>query len=320
MAEHVAPARIAVVGAGAIGGWLAARLALAGHDAAVLVRAGQAGVYSGGITLVDGGNRATALLRASDSPAELGARDIVIFAVKAFDLADAAAAAKPLIGPGTLILPLVNGVPFWFTDEPLDTVDPGGRIASALPHGQLIGGVIHASTRRSGPSEIHVQKVDKLILGEPVGGANARVERLAAMFAGSAIPATAEADVRRAVWYKAWGNMTINPLSALTLATADRLVTECRGFLLSAMEEARAIGEAIGCPIPESGEDRLAVTARLGVFKTSMLQDVEGGRRIELEALLGAPLELARRHCVEAPNLANLYAMTRLMAEGRGLL
>lgn len=312
--------RIAVVGAGAIGGWLAARLALAGHDISVLARAGRAGAYSSGITLVDGDDRATAQVRASDDAADLGVQDIILFAVKAFDLADAAVAAQPLIGADTLILPVVNGVPYWFTAQPLASVDPGGRIAAALPAGQLIGGVIHASARRAGAAEIHVQKVDHLILGEPGGGSSSRVERLAGTFAATGIPARADSDVRRAVWYKAWGNMTINPLSALTLATADRLVAECRGFLLAAMEEARAIGAAIGCPITESGEDRLAVTARLGAFKTSMLQDVEAGRRIELEALLGAPLELARRHDVAAPNLSHLYAMTRLLAQQRGLL
>lgn len=312
--------RIAVVGAGAIGGWAAARLALAGHDVALLVRRGRAAAYAGGLALVDGDERYTAPLRASDSAADLGPQDVVLFAVKAFDLAEAAEAAPPLVAPETVLVPLVNGVPFWFTAEPLASVDPGGRIAAALPAGQLAGAVVHASARREGAAEVHVQKVDQLVLGEPGGGPSERIDRLAALLSAAGIPARADPDVRRAVWYKAWGNMTINPLSALTLATADRLVAECRDFLLAAMAEARAIGDAIGCPIAERGEDRLAVTARLGAFKTSMLQDVEAGRPIELEALLGAPLELARRHDIAAPNLAQLYAMTRLMAESRGLL
>jgi 2-dehydropantoate 2-reductase len=126
-------------------------------------------------------------------------------------------------------------------------------------------------------------------------------------------------NIRRAIWYQLWGNATINPLSALTLATADRLLAECRPFLLVSMAELAALGGAIGCPIEESGEDRMAVTARLGAFKTSMLQDVEAGRPIELDALLGAPIELAKRHGVPVPMLESLYAMTRLMAESRGL-
>jgi 2-dehydropantoate 2-reductase len=312
--------RIAVVGAGAIGGWVAARLALAGHNVGLLVRPGRVAAYAGGIKLVDRQESATAPLRAGEDAVELGAQDVVLLAVKAFDLLAAAEAAQPLIAPETVLVPLINGVPFWFTAEPLASVDPGGSIAAALPTGQLVGAVVHASVRREGAAEVHVQKVDQLILGEPTGGASERVDRLAALLTASGIPARADPDIRRAVWYKAWGNMTINPLSALTLATADRLVGECRDFLLAAMAEARAIGDSIGCPISERGEDRLAVTARLGAFKTSMLQDVEAGRRIELEALLEAPLELARRHDVATPNLAQLYAMTRLMAESRGLL
>ncbi|HET9355189.1 MAG TPA: ketopantoate reductase C-terminal domain-containing protein, partial [Sphingomicrobium sp.] len=160
--------------------------------------------------------------------------------------------------------------------------------------------------------------VDRLIIGEPEGGQSERVAAIAEVFAQSGIRAEAVADIRRATWYKAWGNMTMNPLSALTGATADRIIAECRPLILDCMEEARAIGAAIDCPITESGEERIAVTARLGAFKTSMLQDLEAGRRIELEALLGAPLELAERHGVPAPNLANLYAATRLLAETRG--
>ncbi|HEX4761363.1 MAG TPA: ketopantoate reductase C-terminal domain-containing protein, partial [Sphingomicrobium sp.] len=128
-------------------------------------------------------------------------------------------------------------------------------------------------------------------------------------------------NVRRAIWYKLWGNATINPLSALTRATADRLLDDpaIRAFMAEAMDELAAVGGAIGCPISESAEDRMAVTARLGAFKSSMLQDVEAGRRIELEALLGAPLEIARQVGVETPQLDRLYAMTRLMAENLGL-
>ena len=128
--------------------------------------------------------------------------------------------------------------------------------------------------------------------------------------------------MRRAIWYKLWGNMTMNPLSALTGATADRLLGNdgLKPFILACMAEAAAVGAAIGCPISESGEDRMAVTAKLGAFKTSMLQDVEAGRRIELEALVGAPREIGRRVGVPTPNIDTLYAITRLMAESRGLL
>jgi 2-dehydropantoate 2-reductase len=164
-----------------------------------------------------------------------------------------------------------------------------------------------------------VNQADKLILGDPDGGAGERIHRLCALFDRTGIRAEASTNIRRAIWYKLWGNATINPLSALTLATADRLLAECAPFILACMAELAAVGGAIGCTIAESGEDRMAVTARLGAFKTSMLQDVEAGRPIELEALLGAPIELARRVGLPTPTLDALYAMTRLMAEARGL-
>ena len=309
--------RVAVVGAGAIGGWIAARLALAGSDPALLTRS--AG-HSGELVLSEGANRVRVEVRTSDRADVFGPQDLLIIAVKAFDLARAVEAAAAMIGPDTLVVPMVNGVPWWFGAPPLTSVDPGGRIAGALRNGHVIGCVVHAAVRRAGATEIQVQHADRLIVGALPGDTADRAETVAALFEKAGIRAELSADIRRDVWYKAWGNMTMNPLSALTGATADRVIAECRPLILACMEEARAIGAAIGCPIEESGDERIAVTQRLGAFKTSMLQDSEAGRKIELEALLGAPLELARRHGVEAPNLANLYAMTRLMAESRGLL
>jgi 2-dehydropantoate 2-reductase len=307
--------KFAVVGVGAIGGWIAARLALAGHDPTVLVRAGRT---VDTLTLHEGGASQQTRLRVIESASGENNHDVIIFAVKAFALADAAEAAAPLIGPKTVIVPMINGVPWWFADPQLESVDPDRRIGRALPLSQVVGSVVHAAVRRDG-TNIHVQHADKIIFGDPRGGASERVYRLCALLEGAGIRPDPTNDVRRAIWYKAWGNMTMNPLSALTLATADRIIAECRPLILACMEEARAIGEAIDCPITERGEDRIEVTERLGAFKTSMLQDVEAGRPIELEALLGAPLELAARHKVDARNLQQLYAMTRLMAENRGL-
>ena len=309
--------RVAVVGAGAIGGWIAARLALAGCDPAVLVRPNR---KSANLVLREDGVTNTVTLRTSDRADAFGPQDVVVIAVKAFALAEAAESSGPMIGPETLIVPLVNGVPWWFAVPPLTSVDPDRRIAAALGDGHVVGGVVHAAVRREGETDIVVQHADRLIVGALPGEGREGAASVAALLERAGIRATVSADIRRDIWYKAWGNMTMNPLSALTGATADRVISDCRPLILDCMEEARAIGTAIGCPISESGEDRIAVTQRLGAFKTSMLQDSEAGRRIELEALLGAPLELARRNGVAAPNLANLYAMTRLMAESRGLL
>ena len=313
--------RIGIIGAGAIGGWIAARLALAGEPVALLARGATAVALKDGLELVEHGVSMVVRPRIATTPEELGEQDLLVIAVKAPALASAAAAAAPMIGPDTIILPMLNGVPWWFPEgEPLRSVDPEGTIAAALPEAQVVGCVVHASCRRDGPERIVVAHADKVILGDPAGGAGERVHRLCALFEGAGIRPDATNNVRRAIWYKLWGNATINPLSALTLATADRLLAECKPLILAGMAELAAVGTAIGCPIEESGEDRMAVTARLGAFKTSMLQDVEAGRPIELEALLGAPIELARRIGIAVPTLDALYAMTRLMAESRGLL
>jgi 2-dehydropantoate 2-reductase len=307
--------RIAVAGAGAIGGWVAAKLALAGHRVSAFGRGGAVDT----IRLVETGNARDAQLEQASGPA-----DLLIVAVKAPALADAAQAARRLIGPDTLILPMLNGVPWWFVPgEPLQSVDPDGSVGQSLPFDQVIGCVVHAACRRSGPAEVTVVHADRLILGEPGGGGTSdRVAELAALFEGAGIRSEQSDDVRSEIWYKLWGNATINPLSALTRATADRLHAEphLRQFMLDAMEELAAVGAAIGCPISESGEDRMAVTQRLGAFKTSMLQDVEAGRPMELEALLGAPREIARRAGIATPKLDQLYAQTRLLGESLNLL
>ncbi|HEU0310380.1 MAG TPA: 2-dehydropantoate 2-reductase [Sphingomicrobium sp.] len=315
--------KIAVIGAGAIGGWVAARLALAGNNVSVLARGETLRALQEGLTIREDGTARKAIVRASSDSAGLGQQDLLVIAVKAPALADVARRIDPMLGPRTIVLPMLNGVPWWFLDgEPLLSVDPDGRIAAALPMERVVGSVVHAACRRIAPGSIEVIHADRLVLGEPHGATSQRVERLAALCGGAGIHAEASDNVRRDIWYKLWGNMTMNPVSALTLATADRILADelLRPFILDCMAEAAAIGGAIGCPIGESGEERMAVTARLGAFKTSMLQDVEAGRKIELEALIGAPREIARRVGIPAPNIDLLYALTRLMAESRGLL
>ena len=312
--------KIGIVGAGAIGGWVAARLAAAGEEVSILARGATAEALQAGVELVDHGATITARPTVATDANALGPQALLVIAVKAPALAAAAAAVAPMIGPETLILPMLNGVPWWFAGERLRSVDADGAIAATLPQEQVVGCVVHAACRRDGPARVVVAQADKIILGDPEGGAGERVYRLCALFEKAGIRPDPSNNIRRAIWYKLWGNATLNPLSALTLATADRLHAELKPLQLAGMAELAAVGAAIGCPIEESGEDRMAVTARLGPFKSSMLQDVEAGRPIELEALLGAPIELARRAGVAVPTLETLYAMTRLMAESRGLI
>jgi len=313
---------ITVIGAGAIGGWIAARLALAGNAMSLLARGATfEALRSGGLHLSEGQSRAVAPVAAIENAEGLGPQDLVIIAVKAPALAEAADMARPLIGPDTIILPMLNGVPWWFMTEPLRSVDPGGRIAAALPPDRVIGCVVHASAFRSAPNAVTVKHADKLILGEPWGASSERVSSLCAFFEASGIRTEQSDTIRRAIWYKLWGNATVNPLSALTRATADKLLSDSaiRGFMAQAMDELAAVGAAIGCPISETAQDRMAVTARLGAFKSSMLQDVEAGRAIELEALLGAPLEIAARAAISTPQLQKIYAMTRLLSDSLNL-
>jgi 2-dehydropantoate 2-reductase len=304
---------ICVVGAGAIGGWVAARLALAGERVMALTSKGALDR----IAFDDGGQTRTAQLSTFDSTA-----DLLIVAVKATALDAAARSARTLVGPGTIIVPMLNGVPWWFVgDVRLNSIDPDGSIAEALPFEQILGCVVHASCSRSADGTVIVKHADKLIIGEPGGESSERLARLQGLFERAERRPDPSGNIRRAIWYKLWGNATINPLSALTRATCDKILAdpECRAWMLEGMTELAAIGAAVGCPISESGEERMAVTARLGAFKTSMLQDVEAGRPIELEALLGAPREIARAHGIATPALDRLYGVSRLMAESLGL-
>ena len=305
--------KIAVVGAGAIGGWVAAKLALAGEPVMALTSRGPLDR----IALKEAGETRTQELATFE-----GAAEVLVVAVKATALAPAAQSASVFVGPDTIIAPMLNGVPWWFVEGmQLKSVDPDGSVAAALPFEQIVGCVVHASCSRFGETVV-VKHADKLIIGEPDG--RDRSERVAKLFAvlnEAGLKPDITGNVRRSIWYKLWGNATINPLSALTRASCDKILTdaECRAWMVEGMAELAAIGAAIGCPISESAEDRMAVTARLGAFKTSMLQDVEAGRPIELEALLGAPREIARAHRIQTPALDRLHGVTKLMAESLGL-
>jgi 2-dehydropantoate 2-reductase len=305
--------KICVVGAGAIGGWVAAKLALAGEQVMALDSRGPVDR----IEISENGGLAVARLARFHGPA-----DLLVVAVKATALGAAALPAQQFVGPQTVIVPMLNGVPWWFVEgTTLDSVDSDGRVAAALPFTQVIGCVVHASCYRERPGSVVVKHADKLIIGEPSGESSERLARLFALLDRAGLKPDQTGNVRRAIWYKLWGNATINPLSALTRSTCDRILTEpeCREWMLEGMAELAAVGGAIGCPISESGEDRMAVTARLGSFKTSMHQDVEAGRPIELEALLGAPREIGRNFGIETPALDRLYGVTKLMAESLGL-
>jgi 2-dehydropantoate 2-reductase len=235
----------------------------------------------------------------------------------------------PLLGPGTVVLPAMNGVPWWFLDgldaglaaAPLDSVDPDGVIAAALPAGQVIGCVVHATCSVPEPGLVQHGFGHGLIIGEPAGGSSHRVEALAALLTEAGFEITVSPRIQRDVWYKLWGNLTMNPLSVLTGATCDLILDDplVHRFCLAVMAEAAEIGARIGCPIEQSGEDRIAVTRKLGRFKTSMLRDAQAGRVLELDALVTAVAEIGARTGTATPYTDALLGLTRLHARTRGL-
>jgi 2-dehydropantoate 2-reductase len=322
--------RVCVLGAGAIGGFIGARLAAAGVDTSALARgATLAALRAHGWRAESGTGRLTAPVRASADPSDLGEQDLVILAVKAQSAASAAEAIGPLLGPQTMVLTAMNGVPWWFFDgfggpcegRHLDSVDPGGKIAATIPARHVIGGVVHMSCSTPEPGLARHHGGNGLIIGEPSHSDSGRVHDLARVLRSAAFEVTVSAAIRNDVWYKLWGNLTINPVSALTGATSDLILYDdlVRAFCESAMREARQIGARIGCPIEETPEDRMRVTGKVGAFKSSMLQDAEAGRTLELDALVGAVREIGAAVGVPTPMVDALFGLTRLGAEVRGL-
>jgi 2-dehydropantoate 2-reductase len=330
--------RICVVGAGAIGGVIAARLATAEGTAAstnvsVLARgATLAAIRKRGLRvsspgLAGTGETVTAQVAASDDAAELGEQDFVVVAVKAQSMAGVAASLGGLLGPRTAVLSTLNGVPWWFLDgfggpaagRHLDSVDPDGFIASVLPAARVIGGTVHLSASSPAPGEVSWRSGNGLIIGELDGSSSARLDALASALRAGGFDVTVSARIRDDVWYKLWGNLTLNPICALTGASTGPALDDdlVRDFISRAMLEARAIGMRIGCPISQSPQDRHAVTRKLGDFVPSMLQDARAGRPLELDALTGAVRELGALVGVPTPNVDAIHGLTRLWTSTR---
>jgi 2-dehydropantoate 2-reductase len=233
------------------------------------------------------------------------------------------------LGSQTIVLTAMNGVPWWFCDglgrdfagQRLKSIDPDGAIAAAIPSERTVGCVVHASCLVEAPGVIRHHQGNGLIIGEASGRASERVEALAATLVAAGFNATMSAQIQRDVWYKLWGNMTMNPVSAITGATTDRILGDelVRGFVTSIMLEAKEIGARFGIPIDQAPADRHAVTLKLGAMKTSMLQDVQAGKAVELDALVGAVRELGQLTHVPTPYTDALLGLARLHASTLGL-
>ena len=322
--------KVCIVGAGAVGGLIGARLAHAGADVSAIVRAETAAALrKHGWRLQIGGQTITAPVRVARDPSELPPQDYVVVAVKAPAMVAVAPIVRTLAHADATIVTAMNGVPWWFfhgltgpyEDLPLATIDPDGVIASTIPVERVVGAVVHLTCSTSEPGFVRHGVGNRLIVGEPKGGSSARLLAFAEILREAAFEVEVSPRIQNDIWYKLWGNMTMNPISAFTGATADRVLDDSlvNQFCLDVMAEAAAIGAAIGCPIAQSGAERVAVARKLGVFKTSMLQDVEAGKAVEIDALLSVPREIGVRVGVPTPRLDSLLGLARLHARVHGL-
>ena len=322
--------KICIYGAGAIGGWIGARLAAIGEPVSVVARgATLAALHTHGLRLQQTEGLLQVPVQAADNAATLGVQDLVVVAVKAPALAEVARGIAPLLGPHTMVLTAMNGVPWWFfqgfggayAGTSLKAVDASGAIAAAIPARHVVGCVVHASCALQAPGVVQHHFGNKLILGEPSGQQTERAKALAALLKRAGFEAPLSEQIQRDTWYKLWGNMTVNPVSALTGATTDLILDDplVRDFISQVMREAKEIGARIGIPIDQQPEDRHAVTRKLGAFKTSMLQDVEAGKPVELDALVTVVQELGVLTAVPTPFTDALLGLARLQSRVKGL-
>lgn len=324
--------KVCIYGLGAIGGLFAARLAAAGHEVGAVARGRtlQAVREHGLREFGNDGAVRSWRIHAEEDPTKLGPQDLVIIAVKTTALAEIAPQVAPLLGPDTAVLSAMNGIQWWFFNGlagapaglRLDSVDPAGAISAAIPASRVLGCVVHAATRVPEPGALQQVAGNGMIVGEPNGDSNtARVREVADALRAAGFDTTLSDRIQRDVWFKLWGNMTVNPVSAITGAPSDRILADdyVRNFMSQAMHEAAAIGSRIGIPIEQAPEERHAVTRALGSFRTSMLQDAQAGRMLELDALVAAVIEIGKQVDVPTPWIEALFGIARLQARVRGL-
>ncbi|MBY0329984.1 MAG: 2-dehydropantoate 2-reductase [Acetobacteraceae bacterium] len=320
--------KVTVLGAGAVGGWLAAGLARGGAAVSILARgAALEALRRDGLVFLDGERRDAHRLPISDDPGALARPDILLLGLKGHDLPAALPLIARALAPHTLVAAVQNGIPWWFFQGgfggpaaglTLAGVDPGGALARAIPAERVIGGVAHVGARVEAPGVVRLMKQDRMLFGDPAGRHGAALAGLVATLAAGGVNAEAVPDIRMEIWLKLWGNSNMNPLSALCRADMQAMLEDpgVAGLVVAMMREMAAVGDAIGLPLAQSIEERLVVTRRLGAFRTSMLQDLEAGRRLELGPILGALVELAAHCRVEAPTLLGIHGMVRLLVRG----
>ena len=320
--------KIAIVGAGAIGGYLGARLSAAGEDVTFIARnRNLQAIRAQGFRLIleDGSALHARAARAVQDPAEAGPQDAVLLTVKAHQVQDLLPGLRGLFGPDTAVVSMINGVPWWYfhrlagpwEGRQLESVDPGGVIAAHIEPARVIGSVVYPAAELVEPGLVRVIEGNRFTLGEPDGSRSERVERLSQALMKAGFKAPVSKDIRSEIWVKLWGNLSFNPISALTHATLEQICSfgPTRELAARMMREAQAVGEALGVEFKISLDKRIAGAQAVGAHKTSMLQDVEAGRALELEALVGAVVELGRITGQPVPTVEAVLALARLLGQ-----
>jgi len=319
--------KIGIVGVGAIGGYIGHCLARAGEDVTFIARGKNlAALKANGIRLIlaDGSDQVVAPVKATDDYGAAGPQDLVLLAMKAHQMESVAADVPKLFGPATVVVPMQNGIPYWYfhrhtgalAGTPIRSVDPSGAIGSHIPADRVIGCVVYPATELLAPGVIKHVEGDRFPVGEPDGSASERVARVSECFIRAGLKAPVLGDIRAEIWLKLWGNMTFNPISALSRATLAGICQypPSRALAAAMMFEAQTIAGKLGVTFRLPLEKRIAGAERVGHHKTSMLQDVEAGRPLEIDALLGSVIEMARLTDTPSPNLDAVYALTKLLA------
>jgi 2-dehydropantoate 2-reductase len=321
--------KICIYGAGAVGGLIAARLAQAGHEVSVVARGAHlVAIQKHGLKVVHRESEKVVRIKADQDPAKLGPQDAVIVAVKAQNLPEVAGAIGPLMGADTSIVTAMNGVPWWFFDRlpfgagklRLESLDPGGKLSQAMPTERIVGCVIHLAASTPAPGVIDHGMGERLILGEPGGRNTARTQAIVDALKAAGFEAVASGFIEKDFWVKLIGNVSFNPVAALTLASANRLIADeyVKAYMIAIMRECLAIGRAVGVDADIDPEARMDMARKLGVFKPSTLQDMEAGKRLEIDGLLIGTLEIAKKAGVAAPFTESLAGLARLRAESTG--
>ncbi|MDG4855734.1 MULTISPECIES: 2-dehydropantoate 2-reductase [unclassified Mesorhizobium] len=322
--------RITVFGAGAIGGYLAAKLAIAGRvDLSIVARGAHLeAIEADGLRLIEDGKETIARVRAAATVEELGIQDYVVLALKAHSLAPALGEIAPLLGEGTAVVTMQNGVPWWYFYKAggalegtrLDAVDSGGRIWETIGPGRVIGSVVYPAVEVDAPGRIRHVEGTRFSLGEPSGEKSERVSVLAREMVKAGLQAPVREDIRSEIWVKLWGNLSFNPISALTGSTLAAIVADegTRAVARAMMLEAQAIGERLGVRFLIPVDRRIKGAGDVGGHKTSMLQDLERGRPMEVDALVTAVQELGRLTGQPTPAIDTVLALVRRLAIQRG--